>query len=53
MQGLLAKLNQQKNPNLGSKGASRSTSIASSIDDLESNSDEQESETQQKSNTLK
>jgi hypothetical protein len=50
MQGLLAKLNSQKNPNLGS----RSTSIASSIsvDDEEqqgSNSDDQQSN----SNTLK
>ena len=55
MQGLLARLNQQKNPNLGSKLVSRSASIVSSIDDHEeeqqSNSDE--SQSQPVSNTLK
>ena len=45
MQGLLARLNAQKNQGSLSKGASRSTSIASSVDDLndedqQSNSDE-------------
>lgn len=55
MQGLLARLSQQnKNPALGSKGASRSASIASSIDDPneddpQSNSDD----SQQYTNTLK
>lgn len=57
MQGLLAKLNQQKNPNLGSKVTSRSQSIASSVDDHEdeqqSNSDESQSQSQPTSNTLK
>jgi hypothetical protein len=57
MQGLLARLNEQKAPKLGSKGASRSTSIASSVDDP--NEDDQqsnnsdESQTLQTSNTLK
>lgn len=56
MQGLLARLNEQKNPTLGSKG-SRSDSIASSVDDT--NEDEQqsnnsdESQSLQTSNTLK
>lgn len=57
MQGLLAKLKQQKNPQLGSKGASRSASIASSVDVDEQNEDDQQSnnsdESQQTSNTLK
>lgn len=48
MQGLLARINQQKNPNAGSKVPSRSTSIASSMDDDEqheqSNSDESQSQ---------
>jgi hypothetical protein len=62
MQGLLARLNQQKlkeqkNPNLGSKQASRSASIASSVDDRDENVEEdQQSEDdrdEQSSNTLK
>jgi len=56
MQGLLARLNAQKNQGSLSKGASRSTSIASSVDDLndddqQSNSDE--SQNQQTSNVRK
>lgn len=55
MQGLLARIKEQKNPQLGSKGASRSASIASSIDDqIEDDQQSNNSdESQQTSNTLK
>lgn len=50
MQGLLARINQQqKNPKL----ASRSASIASSVDDHEEEQQSDESQSQQTPNTLK
>lgn len=53
MQGLLAKLKQQKSTNLESKGVSRSASIASSIDDQNEDDQQSNNSDEQASNTLK
>ena len=55
MQGLLARLNQQKNPPMGSKGTSRSASIASEDNpDNDQNDEDQSDESQsQQTSTVK